>query len=429
MITHITLTLITICILFFLGLFYLYYKNRKNVNFFYASVPFLFTIIALLGQFQLSLGFASDEAIFWTKFKYVGIFGYIFAFPVFAAAITEKHLRTKTRLMLSFITVICFGLILFTNLIISNSTHYYSDILIAKKNFLYPFLMVIFFIITIYYYFQIIIASKGPMKHQTNYWPIIIGIGLGIGTGIADVIGLISGKPFIARAPNLYIFGTFIVSLTFAWTFLSRYSWVFDALTRSEEQVARLIAKSNQNFMEFVQLVAKTLEAKDYYTAGHSLRVMDYAVKIAQALNLPEKEIELLKHACLLHDIGKIGIPDGILNKKSPLTEKDRKHIINHPILGRQILSTATEFQEILDIIYSHHERIDGKGYPAGLSSDEIPLLARIIAVADAYDAMLSERPYRKAKTQEEAVIELNNVKGSQLDELLVEKFVQLIEV
>ena len=109
------------------------------------------------------------------------------------------------------------------------------------------------------------------------------------------------------------------------------------------------------------------------------------------------------------------------------LSEKERKHVINHPVLGKQILSTVTEFQDILEIIYSHHERIDGNGYPNGLKKDEIPFLARVIAVADTYDAMRSERPYRRAMTKKEAVSELEKVKDHQLDEEIVETFIQVV--
>jgi len=179
--------------------------------------------------------------------------------------------------------------------------------------------------------------------------------------------------------------------------------------------------------VEFVQLIAKTLDAKDHYTAGHSLRVMDYAVRIAKTLDIPECEIELLKQACLLHDIGKISIPDGILNKKKPLTKKERDYILRHPVIGKKILSTFSEFKGILDIIYAHHERIDGKGSPDGVAREQIPLLARILAVADTYDAMRSERPYRSAKTKESAIDELNKIKGSQLDEEIVDKFIASI--
>jgi HD-GYP domain-containing protein (c-di-GMP phosphodiesterase class II) len=135
----------------------------------------------------------------------------------------------------------------------------------------------------------------------------------------------------------------------------------------------------------------------------------------------------MLKQACLLHDIGKIGIPDGILNKRSALNDKEREHIFRHPAVGKQILSSVADFQGILEIIQTHHERVDGKGYPQGLNQDDIPLLARILAVADTYDAMCSERPYRKAKTKLQAIAELQNVKYKQLDGAIVDKFIEVL--
>jgi putative nucleotidyltransferase with HDIG domain len=241
------------------------------------------------------------------------------------------------------------------------------------------------------------------------------------------VMGIFQGKPLIPWLRNPYVIAIFIVSLSFTWTFLSQYSWVFATLTRSQHEIERLVEKSNRDFVEFVQLIAKTLDAKDKYTAGHSLRVMDYAVKIAHALQLPANEIDLLKQACLLHDIGKISIPDGILNKKKKLTPKERKYILKHPVVGKKILSTVSEFKEILDIIYTHHERVDGRGYPDGRMKDDIPFLARILAVADSYDAMRSERPYRPARNKDQAIEELILAKGSQLDAEVVDIFIKAI--
>jgi len=282
-------------------------------------------------------------------------------------------------------------------------------------------------VIIIYFYLKIITVAKKEITGSINYTPLIIGLGIGIGSGILDFMGLLLRRPVISYIRDPFVFGIFIMSVLFMWTFFSQYSWTLSNLTKSKELIKKLIAKSNKNYVEFVELIAKTVDAKDHYTAGHSLRVMDYAVKIAKELHLPRTEIELLKHACLLHDIGKISIPDGILNKPGPLTDEEREHIFRHPVVGKQILSTVSDFQEILDIIYAHHERIDGKGYPNGLTKDEIPLLARIMAVADTYDAMRSERPYRKARTKEEAIAELKRVKGRQLDKKIVDRFLKVV--
>ena len=252
------------------------------------------------------------------------------------------------------------------------------------------------FVIPGYFYGRLLVDIKVRHLHE-RYIILAIGIAIGFASSLFDIIGIFRGKPLIPWLRSPHLVGIFIASVTFAYSFLSRYTWVFSTLTRSQNEIERLMAKSNRDFMEFVQLIAKTLDAKDKYTAGHSLRVMDYAGKIARALQIPEKEIDLLKQACLLHDIGKISIPDGILNKKKKLTKREREYIFNHPVVGKKILSTVSDFKEILDIIYAHHERIDGSGYPDGRMHDDIPFLARILAVADTYDAMRSERPYRPA--------------------------------
>jgi HD-GYP domain-containing protein (c-di-GMP phosphodiesterase class II) len=142
---------------------------------------------------------------------------------------------------------------------------------------------------------------------------------------------------------------------------------------------------------------------------------------------LPKNDVDLLKQACLLHDIGKIGIPDGILNKKSALSDKEREYIFRHPAAGKQILSSVADFHGILEIIQTHHERVDGKGYPHGLNREDIPLLARILSVADTYDAICSERPYRKAKSKTQAIAELQTVKNKQLDGAIVDKFIEVL--
>ncbi|UCG91853.1 MAG: HD-GYP domain-containing protein, partial [candidate division WOR-3 bacterium] len=365
--------------------------------------------------------------VFWHKFSYVGIFGFMYTFPLFINSVILEKLGTRIKILFGTLTLICFGFILFTDLIIRNRTIYYAGLLQSSAGTLYPFFIILLMVITIYFYTKIITVSKKDITGSINYTPLIFGLGIGIGLGILDFVGLILEKPVISFIRNPFVFGVFIMSVLFVWTFLSQYSWTLSNLTRSKEMIKKLVAKSNRSYVEFVELIAKTVDAKDHYTAGHSLRVMDYAVRIAKTLNMSRAEIELLRHACLLHDIGKISIPDGILNKPGPLTEEEREHIFKHPVVGMQILSTVSDFQEILDIIYAHHERVDGKGYPNGLTKDEIPLMARIMAVADTYDAMRSERPYRKARTKEEAVAELKRVKGSQLDKKIVDRFLDVI--
>jgi len=265
------------------------------------------------------------------------------------------------------------------------------------------------------------------LKNPELRYIIPIGLGICILCGILDYAGRLNGIPVLPWLRDSFSIGMLSIALSFGIFILFSYSQTMLEYKKTLNELENLLEKNKKNFDEFVQLIAKTIDAKDKYTAGHSMRVAEYAVMIARVFDLDERQIEILRKACLLHDIGKIGIPDGVLNKKSPLTAKDRAYIYKHPILGKEILHQMSDFQEILDIIYFHHERYDGSGYPEGLKNDEIPFLARILAVADAYDAMLSERPYRRAMSKLEAIKELLKSRGSQFDPEIVEKFVDML--
>lgn len=186
-------------------------------------------------------------------------------------------------------------------------------------------------------------------------------------------------------------------------------------------------------FLSTVTALATAIEAKDRYTIGHTERVMKYSVEISRNLtgitipNIKEFE-ENLKIAALLHDIGKIGISENLLNKKAPLTDQERLSISEHPIMGVEILNPITEFKDVLLGVKYHHERFDGKGYPFGLSGNEIPLAAAIISVADAYDAMTSKRPYRKAFPHEKAIAQIKLNRGKQFNPAVVDAFLRLYD-
>ena len=148
-------------------------------------------------------------------------------------------------------------------------------------------------------------------------------------------------------------------------------------------------------YLDTIGILRQTVEAKDPYTRGHSDRVSEFAVLIGTKMGLDEKTIHILKIGGLFHDIGKIGIPDSILLKESKLSDDEYSQIKNHPTIGAHILGNATVFQDIIPIVKYHHERYDGRGYPSQLAGTDIPLIARITAVADAFDAMTSKRTYR----------------------------------
>lgn len=191
---------------------------------------------------------------------------------------------------------------------------------------------------------------------------------------------------------------------------------------------ARLYQKIKDSYFEIAKALAQAIEAKDPYTHGHSARVVEYTVLIAQKLDLPEEEKELLKYAAMLHDIGKIGVRGIILNNSKGLTIKEYYEIKKHPLVGEGIVEPIELLQPIRPLIRHHHEWYNGKGYPDGLSGENIPLGARILAVADAYDAMKSDRPYRKALTEETAIRELKQGSGTQFEPKLVEVFLEILK-
>ncbi len=204
-------------------------------------------------------------------------------------------------------------------------------------------------------------------------------------------------------------------------------------LTSMAEQVAAIIANTDlyHDLERFVVNMVKSLvhaiEAKDVYTRGHSERVNLYCMMIAEQLGLAEPERETLHWASILHDIGKIGIPEQILNKPGRLTEGEFQSIQDHPTKGYNILAPIEQLSGALPGILHHHERYDGKGYPHGLKAEEIPLAARIIAVADTFDAITSTRAYRPEKSFQEALEIIQEVSGSQLDPELVKLFTRLV--
>lgn len=179
---------------------------------------------------------------------------------------------------------------------------------------------------------------------------------------------------------------------------------------------------------ETIFSIANAVEARDRNTGKHSFRVAEYAVSIARELGFNEKELDALHKTGLLHDIGKIGVPDSILNKPARLTDEEYAIMKTHVDIGGEILKDFTLVERVAEGAKFHHERYDGKGYPNGLKGEEIPLNARIIGIADAFDAMTANRVYRKALDMEQVVAELKRCSGTQFDPGLVEIMLELIE-
>ena len=186
--------------------------------------------------------------------------------------------------------------------------------------------------------------------------------------------------------------------------------------------------KLEQAYLESIQTLRYTVEAKDTYTRGHSDRVSEYSVLIGKYLGLPEADLDNLKIGGLFHDIGKIGIPDSILLKTSKLTDDEYNEIKKHPSIGAHILENSSIFKDIIPIVLYHHEKFDGCGYPAKLKGEDIPFLARIVAVADTFDAMTSKRSYRDALALDIVKQEFIKFSGTQFDPVVAKVFLEILE-
>jgi putative nucleotidyltransferase with HDIG domain len=225
--------------------------------------------------------------------------------------------------------------------------------------------------------------------------------------------------------PDMMILGTVLFCLVYLWI-----REIKDRHVLADANI-RLLQKQDQlkqaNINTITSLVLSE-ETKDPYTHGHSERVKEYSVKIAERLGLPRADIEILERACLLHDLGKIGISDLILHKKEKLNHEEWEQIKKHPEKGTSILEPLEFLPQERLIILHHHEHYDGSGYPSGLKKGEIPLGARILAVADAYDAMNSKRPYRDSLPKERIIEEISQSSGSQFDPKVANVMLNLIK-
>lgn len=201
-------------------------------------------------------------------------------------------------------------------------------------------------------------------------------------------------------------------------------------LARSFNHAARSVRESRERltnaYVQFVGSLAQAIDARDAYTAGHSRRVSEYSCAIARAMNLPDEILERIRIGALLHDVGKIGISDLVLQKPGRLSPDEEQLIRQHPVIGRKILANVEGFEPYLNIVELHHENWNGTGYPHGLKEQAIPLDARIVKVADAYDAMTSDRPYRRGMDHVQALAILEGAASVEMDASVVEAFVTL---
>ncbi|MFZ5989792.1 MAG: HD domain-containing phosphohydrolase [Bacillota bacterium] len=205
-------------------------------------------------------------------------------------------------------------------------------------------------------------------------------------------------------------------------------AFLHSLINMKKEELDRTYQELKNRYMDTIEVLRLTVDAKDIYTRGHSDRVSYYAAKLGEAFHLSSEQIELLKVGGIFHDIGKIGTADDILFKTDKLDYNEYEEIKKHPLKGAYILSAISMFKDVVPLVKYHHERIDGKGYPEGLKGDEIPFLARILTVADAFDAMTSDRKYRSKLNLDEAISQFKIYSGTQFDPIVVNKLLEILE-
>lgn len=271
----------------------------------------------------------------------------------------------------------------------------------------------------------------GKLKANLSLWPAYVCIP---GFFRKDLIGVL----FLGERKNKRKFDEedlgYLAVLASDIVMALKNAWLFEDLSRQ-------IGKNEKLFMQTILALAKSIEAKDEYTRGHTGRVVEVSIAIAHSLNKYKKIphfndfLENLKIGALLHDIGKIGIPEPVLNKgfdekgeRIALTDKENEMLRKHPALGAEILEEIDDFKEAIDGVKYHHERWDGTGYPYKLEGNKIPLIGLIIAVADAYDAMVIDRVYRKARPEEEVIEEIKRCKGTQFSPIVVDAFLRVYD-
>jgi putative nucleotidyltransferase with HDIG domain len=199
------------------------------------------------------------------------------------------------------------------------------------------------------------------------------------------------------------------------------------SFNRASVQIREARSRITRAHTQFIEAMTSAVDARDVYTLGHSRRVSEYAVRVAERIGVDPGDLDVIRVGGLLHDVGKIGVPDAILSKPGRLTPEEMAVIQQHPEIGRRIVEPVEGFSDYLPIIELHHENFDGTGYPRGLHAEETPLLARIVHVVDAYDAMTSDRPYRNGMTHEKAAAILAENAGAQFDPAIVQAFLEVV--
>lgn len=251
------------------------------------------------------------------------------------------------------------------------------------------------------------------------------GLSLKTGMGFRDVLGALSPGSYWASLLVLALLGyvmAYLISIS-SWLGVTLLVLPFLAARRT----FRVYAELTEAYNSTVRSLVTAIEAKDPYTRGHSERVVVYARMLAESLGMAHSDMELLERAALLHDVGKIGIELDTLTSPAQLAAEEVRAIRRHPVIGSELVGDVEFLADIAPIVRHHHERFDGAGYPDGLVGEQIPPLARVLAVADSYDAMTSDRAYRPGMTQSQALLEIARVAGTQLDRDMALTFTSVV--
>jgi len=229
--------------------------------------------------------------------------------------------------------------------------------------------------------------------------------------------------------PFQFFLSAMAIAIAFLYKLYSPFTLLFTSLPLIIAQYTYLLRiKERRTILNSIMQIVKIMEAKDIYTAGHSMRVAEYSEKIGHAMRLNEYDTEILKNLASLHDIGKVQIDLSVLNKTTKLTNKDWDEIKKHPVISYDIVKQIDFLKDRATAILYHHERFDGNGYPFGKKGDELSMFAKVLIVADSYDAMTTDRPYRKGLTPEESIVELELNAGTQFDPQVCEVMIDIIK-
>ncbi|MDO8848163.1 MAG: HD-GYP domain-containing protein [Coriobacteriia bacterium] len=256
---------------------------------------------------------------------------------------------------------------------------------------------------------------------------VLVGVGVALKTGMSAKMTIRALEPaaYWVSLVVLALLGYVMAHLMSLSSWLGVLLLVLPFL--AARRTFRVYVELSEAYASTVRSLVTAIEAKDPYTRGHSERVAVYTRRLGDHLGLPRAQLDLLERAALLHDVGKIGIELDTLSSPMQLSAEEVRLIRRHPVLGSELVSDVEFLADIVPVIRHHHERYDGAGYPDGLAGVDIPLLARVMAVADSYDAMTSNRAYRPAMTQEQAIVEIERVAGTQLDRNMALQFTSML--